>query len=354
MIRIAKLLGYTLIGLFWMSLAALLLLLGMHFYTLAHGPSLPGGFPWEFTARSYYINFGRSMIQSTPECVEFDNKLLYKPRDGTCDFYNVEFETVIHSQHGSRVNPYLTGALPSTIILGDSYAQGWGVNDEETVAAILTQRYKIPTLSLGMSSYGTAREIEAYRRYLARTKERPKFVVFMYCNNDYEENLSYLKNGLPTRTQADYDKLFEFEGAPSLMNSPYQYVRESFLALGHGFLTWVKTIPLGGEYPDIYGPKRSVSVDEQARVFKEVLSKNSDLFEGTKIIVSGFYGWGAQDRFSKALIQNPYWGGGKKLYVLTNNLPTSDYFPFDGHLNRKGNEDFAAEIQGVISANEHK
>lgn len=350
--RAARVLGYVLIGSFWVGLAALLLLLGMHFFTLAHSPSLPGRAPWDFTAKSYYINFGRSMIQSTPVCVEFDPVLLYKPRDGACEFNNAEFSTVIHSKHGARVNPYLMSA-PSTVILGDSYAQGWGVNDDQTVAAILTKRYKEPSLSLGMSSYGTAREVEGFRRYLERTKDRPEFIVFMYCNNDYEENIAYLTSGFVEKTQGDYSKLFEFKGSQSMMSKPYQHVWESFLSLGHGLLTWVKTVPLGGEYPDIYGPKRSVTLDAQVKAFKGVLDKNAELFKGTKIIVSGFYGWSAQDKFSAALLQDPYLSDGSRLYVLPNNLPSIDYYPFDGHLNPKGNEDFAGDVSSLITKLRH-
>lgn len=343
----AKWAAYALITFFWGILIILLVLLGMHFYTLVHGPATPGRTPWDFSVRSYYIGYGRDIIQSSPECVVFDPILLYKPKDGSCIFNNAEFKTVINSKDGARVNPYLKG-VPSVLILGDSYAQGWGVNDEQTVAAILTKQYMLPATSLGMSSYGTAREIESLKRYIERSKKKPKIVLIMYCNNDWEENIAYLKNGLVNKTQDDYHKLFEFKGSSSLMVKPYQNIWLNVKSFRHGLSKWMQTIPFGEEYPYIHGPDRSVSIEDQVYVFKNILNKNIDLFKDTKIIVSGFYGWAAQDKFSKHLLQDPYLKDGSKLEVLVNNLPPNSYYPFDGHLNPAGNENFARDVATVI------
>ena len=346
-----KLSGYSFIVFFWSVLLMLLFLLGMHIYTLKNGPSVPGSMPWDFTARSFYIGYGRNIIQNLPDCVTFDNRLLYKPRDGACEFNNAEFKTVINSKDGARINPYLN-EKPTVIILGDSYAQGWGVNDDETTAAILTKKYALPTLSLGMSSYGTAREVEALRRYLKQNNQHPKYIVIMYCNNDWEENIAYLKNGFTEKTQIDYRKLFEFKGSPSLMEMPYKNIWANVKSFRYGLGMWFKTIPFGDEYSYIHGPDRSVSINEQMNTFKSVINQNIDLFKSSKIIVTGFYGWAAQDKFSIELSKNPYLADGSRLEVMQNKLISRDYYQFDGHMNQLGNEDLARNIASLL--NNHK
>lgn len=341
--------GYAFIAFFWSILLFLFALLVMHFYTLSYGPSLPGRAPWDFTAKYYYLNYGRNILQSTPDCVAFDSLILYKPKDGSCDFNNIEFKTVITNKDSARVNPYLKGP-PSMLILGDSYAQGWGVNDDQTVASILTKKYNVPTLSLGMSSYGTAREIEALRRYIEQSNNRPRVVLIMYCSNDWRENFAYLENGFVKKTNAEYDVLFEFKGSPSFMIKSYENVGFNVVSLKNGLSDWIQTIPFGEEYPYIHGPNKSISIEDQVYVFKSILNKNILLFKDTTIIVSGFYGWGGQDKFSKHLLKDPYLKDGSKLEVLVNNLPPNSYYPFDGHLNAVGNEDFARDVASVIRA----
>ena len=48
----------------------------------------------------------------------------------------------------------------SILVLGDSIAMGWGVNDYETFSYLLEKNLKMKVYNLGVSSYGTIREIK--------------------------------------------------------------------------------------------------------------------------------------------------------------------------------------------------
>ena len=62
----------------------------------------------------------------------------------------------------SRLEGRFTGIKPSgrgIAIVGDSHAMGWGVNDEETFAAVLQRIANRPVYNLGVGSYATEREL---------------------------------------------------------------------------------------------------------------------------------------------------------------------------------------------------
>ncbi|MFN3682223.1 MAG: SGNH/GDSL hydrolase family protein [Nitrospira sp.] len=86
------------------------------------------------------------------------------------------------------------------IVLGDSQAMGWGVQDHETFAAVLAQDYGFEVVNLAVSSYGTARELLRLQREFSL--QEGDVVVIQYHPNDLGENLAFLKHGgkLPTRS----------------------------------------------------------------------------------------------------------------------------------------------------------
>jgi hypothetical protein len=76
------------------------------------------------------------------------------------------------------------------VLIGDSYVEGWYVDDRETVAARLTERLGVPVANLGVAGYGTLQELEVLRRDgLAR---RPRTVVwFFFEGNDLYDDQTF-------------------------------------------------------------------------------------------------------------------------------------------------------------------
>ena len=298
--------------------------------------------PWQYAAREFYIYHGRAIIQLQPDCVQYDEQLWYRPRDGRTTFNNYEFSTTIGSVDGHRVNPYLE-SLPEVIILGDSFAQGWGVNDEDTVASVLTRDHRLQALTYGVSSYGTNRELLAWRRAFAGTGHKPAHIVIFYCTNDYAENIYFLDHGVKKYAVAEYENLTnqaaDHVAHRSLLVGPLSNHVASFK---NGYRKWFLIRRQRLDYGNLYDPDPRVSNAEQVRAFKAVLDANRDILGDIKISVVAFKGWSGKDAFGAALAATPTLANGAVINVVLNTLPRSAYYSLDGHLNVRGNRQMAA------------
>ena len=303
--------------------------------------------PWHYAAREFYVYHGRAIVQLEPGYVEYDEHLLYRPRNGVFVFNNYEFRTTIESINGQRKNPYLHTS-PDIIILGDSFAQGWGVNDRDTVASALTRDFGLKALSSGVSSYNTAREFHAFRRSLSNgILPRPPHLIIFYCTNDYTENMYFLAHGIKSYTPQDFSvqvsRARDNTAKTNLLVAP---LINHVQALRQGYLKCFAMAKSGLDYGNLYDPEPPVSCTEQVRAFKAVLDANLDIIENSKVTVVSFKGWGGKDNFGQALAATPFLANNTKIKVVPNTVPPSGYFPLDGHLN----EDGSRYLAGLIAA----
>ncbi len=162
----------------------------------------------------------RTHWHTVPECVVFDPDLLYRPRPGSCVFANAEFRTTMHfDARGARRTPdspppvELTARTPRLIIVGDSHAMGWGVEDHETFASVLASAHAYRTVNLAVSSYGTPRELLRLERDFAL--EPDDLVIIQYCDNDLAEGRHFMESGRVGPYQVDeLDALFAYQPTP--------------------------------------------------------------------------------------------------------------------------------------------
>ena len=141
--------------------------------------------------KSIYFKGGyRNIWQNKKECVNFDNRLLYVPKIGTCNFKNLEFDTKLTFDEISRVNQSyskLQNKQNNAIaVLGDSLAMGWGVNDDETYSAILEKNINKKVFNQGVSSYGTIRQVKKFKN--SGIDDKIETVIVHYNLNDLDEN----------------------------------------------------------------------------------------------------------------------------------------------------------------------
>ncbi len=150
----------------------------------------------------YFVD--RAMVQLLPDCARWDPDLGYTLRPGRCTFANTEYRTtLLVNRFGVRDSEAALQA-PEVVVLGDSFALGWGVSGEETFASRLGKMTGLRILNTGVASYGTVREL----RLLAKVdRSRLTTIVWQFCNNDYVENAAYAKDGnrLATLPEAEYD-----------------------------------------------------------------------------------------------------------------------------------------------------
>lgn len=177
-------------------LPALLALVGLHQARLGRRIPLASDL-----AQRIYIRDLRAIAQFNPTCFQADPELLYAPRPGShCRFDNLEFRTLLQFNSLGGRGGESDLRRPELIVVGDSHAMGWGVNGKESVAGHL-RASGLATLTLAVSSYGTARELLLLERFARRRPDgwaATRTVVLIYAENDQEENAAFPGRYRPT------------------------------------------------------------------------------------------------------------------------------------------------------------
>lgn len=134
----------------------------------------------------------RPFIQYDQQCARYDPNLFYTLRPGRCEHRSREFATHYEiNRLGVRDDEDSLHA-PEIVVAGDSYAMGWGVEQDETFAQLLEKRTGRRVLNTGIASYGTVREM----RILDRVDlTHARYLILQYCANDAWENVPFLQNG---------------------------------------------------------------------------------------------------------------------------------------------------------------
>jgi len=139
--------------------------------------------------KQIYFKGYRNIWQNNTNCTDFDIHLLYKPKIGNCEFINPEFKTSLdfseffRDHNNLKENNIFDDYL---IVLGDSIAMGWGVNDDETFSYYLEKKLKKRVYNMAVSSYGSVREIKKLK--LSPFYENSNTIIIQYHPNDLSEN----------------------------------------------------------------------------------------------------------------------------------------------------------------------
>ena len=155
-----------------------------------YGIKMPPIYSLQEAQRYFYFGGIRQIWQYDSRCAVEDSLLIYKPLNGKCVFNNLEFDTTLtFDDNGRSVSNRPNSMDKTVVILGDSYAMGWGVNDNETFASQLQLLTNRPVFNFGVSSYATEREIGRLLQW--EHSNSVDTIIIQYCNNDLNENKSY-------------------------------------------------------------------------------------------------------------------------------------------------------------------
>lgn len=318
------------------ALSPLLLVLGVVVYVVFLTNALPIAY------RDYVrnINF---------DCFDVVNQpYVYRMVPGKCRFDNLEYQTVqtIDEQGFRNARPKI-GYDAKTVILGDSHAYGFSVNDEDTLQAQLKQRHGIDALNLAVTIYATSRELSAAEVHAPSAQT----VVIQYCENDLGENAEYLS--LPPEREPEVRK-------GVLQN--IEEAKEVYLAR-KGTASWldgpraVLQVMRQGEYNTLWqlaAQDRTRDLDDEARKFASILERHRAYLDGRRLVVfeSSSYGRNSprfKPAFEKAIrAQLP----GLQVEVLDSTavVDRSDYFHFDDHPRPGAYRKFADQLAPHLSA----
>lgn len=172
---------------------------------LAH-PALLPWYPFRALARDIYQRAHRTTIQYEEACARYDGEVTYTLRPGEFRFANVEFDTGFRVNSAGLRDDEADLVQPEVIVLGDSMAMGWGVEQHETYAERVQAASGLKVLNAGISSYGTVRELMMLNRL---DTSRLRALVIHYMDNDARENRSYYAHGgrLPVMSEAEFENI---------------------------------------------------------------------------------------------------------------------------------------------------
>ena len=179
--------------------------------SLLHAPGIVKASPAPLRriVQQVYRHFNRSLIQFDPNCARYDAEVTYTLKPGVCTFENLEFRTDVHVNRLGVRDDESDLEAPAVIVIGDSHAMGWGVEDSQTLARVVARKTGMKVLDAAISSYGTVRE----RMLLDRLDtSRLKVLVIQYTDNDLVENLAFRQHGgkLPIMSQAEYENIVRY------------------------------------------------------------------------------------------------------------------------------------------------
>lgn len=308
-------------------------------YKLAHPESLDGRM--KIAAQNYYMKYGRQIIQYEPEMATYNEALFYKLKPGTFQFKNREFDTTFNVNSLGVRDDEASLNNPEIIVLGDSHAMGWGIEQEETFAELLQNSTEKKVLNTAISSYGTAREFKLLEQV---NTDSLQYIIIQYCDNDYKENHSYYHNSnvLKISSKEVYDKL-----------SSDQRAKGNYYIFKH-VLKFPKLILNANtkEEPTEKSPKDEITV------FLNVIKQAKILNDKIKIIVVNINGRKTTNHFISNLrqtLQNEEWKELAKHIVpldISSGLTTEKYNVLDDHMNANGHAFVASELEKLINLHE--
>jgi hypothetical protein len=182
--------------------------------TMLHAPGVTAASPAPVRrlVQQVYRHFNRALIQFEPICARYDPDVSYTLRPGTCTFGNVEFVNTYRVNRLGLRDDDADLAGPDVIVLGDSHAMGWGVEQDQSFPRVLARRSGLKVLNAAVSSYATVREMRMLDRL---DTSRLKVLVIQYADNDQPENRAFRDghNHLTITGQAEYQTIVDHYAA---------------------------------------------------------------------------------------------------------------------------------------------
>jgi len=115
------------------------------------------------------------------------------PRTDMSTYFNLPFRAehpiaFTTDAHGFRNPVELSHA--DVALVGDSYVEGWGISDDETISARLASRLQAPVANLGTAGYGSLQELQVLERNALALD--PHLVAwFFFEGNDLDDDQNF-------------------------------------------------------------------------------------------------------------------------------------------------------------------
>jgi hypothetical protein len=172
--------------------------------------------------------YGYDYVSAQQFFFRFNSELGWSGRPNASGTFAAEtfMVQVTHNANGHRasVPPEVEGKT-NVIVLGDSFAWGWGVEEDERFSEqMMRLDAELNVYNLGAPGYGTDQEYLVLRNFLEQHPDlEPDMIVLQFFENDWFDNDDVWRYGYPKPR-------FELRGdALELVNVPVPNVREKAL-----------------------------------------------------------------------------------------------------------------------------
>lgn len=304
-------------------------------------------------------------------------------------------------------NGFRQSSIPenaSILVIGDSFTEGWGVEEGEIFTEVYNKRKKDRPGLINLGLHGSSPILFALQLPFYLDKFKPKKVIVQLFDNDLDDNekierfavlgddgkiiapekrlaasifgdsiYNYFKEATLYRLTGKIWKFFKKEPSPILYYKERLKPKVKVLTHEESIAKFGKLSPLGADINTKYGNQFGFYKDAEDEIWKTRFKKNeiylnqiisickeknielSFLYIPAKefFAENGITGNYSDDSIVTKHEKNPHYLQIKKL-CSTNNLncyytseyfydkdPESLYFPYDAHLNRKGHEKLA-------------
>ena len=275
-----------------------------------------------------YVQSERKIMQFQEGCGCYHPDLGYTLKPGKFVFTEREFSNTYYINSLGVRDTEEALLRPEIAIIGDSFALGWGVEQDETFAKLLEQKTKLKTLNTSVPSYGTVREMLMLRRI---DISNLKCLIIQYCGDDYDENLRFYLNGnLPQIMRAE-----TFANLTKQHSQIKKYYAGKYLLMKikKKIKEW-KPLP-----PDNLDRMQLSDVE----LFLHILKQNEDMLKFLPIIIFEINGINQTNYFSTTLkqklcnVSNPPFIQAITVLDMSHHLSDEDFYVLDDHLTVTGN-----------------
>lgn len=289
------------------------------------------------------------MPQLEPACSSFDSRLGYVLRpDISCQLASKEFSVEITTNSQGFRDDERSLDSPQVLVLGDSTAFGWGVEQKDTFSQILEDEIGQRVLNLGVPSYGTARELKAVESIDLSTVS---LVIIQYNANDANENTQQVRNGMLAQFSQEYYENIVLEYTRSHAYFPGKYA---------GTLLTIFVQNFRNSWAPHQSPLQQVSETAAlAEVIKLFVNPSTQSLAIVILDIPGASDLGKRHSFVESLtyelekrrLDQAF--SSLKILDTTSLFTDNDYFPLDGHLTESGHRKLAKalsrHVKGIIS-----
>ena len=285
-------------------------------------------------------------------CTQYDEDLLYRPKDGACRFANLEFDTNVTFDSFARLDEIKQHRI-NILVIGDSYAMGWGVNDTDTFAYRLEQQLNVNVVNAAVSSYGTARQFQFAEKFHRREYD---LIIIQYCDNDFGENFNFLANSISyprPRTLFETMRSATPLKVPSLFSvsiNSYIQLYEKFKAV----LFQNKQVDTQNKPVVTVSTAHSISDPVPRPINKRnwlthndyllrIVRKFRPQFVNPPILIT------YANSHNRQFLNFPEHQTKDNIHFLAPNLTDRDYYVLDAHMNKKGHAKLAELLAEYIA-----